>query len=107
MRKPAFIVFLFISSISALNAQTSALKIFEAVKTNDLKEVKSLLEKGTDPNIADEDGDLLLMYATMYSSVECMALLIEKGSNVNAKNKIDETALMWAVHDLAKIKLLI
>ena len=36
-----------------------------------------------------------------------MQLLIEKGSNVNAKNKIDETALMWSVHDLAKMKLLI
>jgi ankyrin repeat protein len=107
MRKPALIVFLFISSFSVLNAQTSASKIFEAVKNNDLKAVRSLLEKGTDPNVSDEDGDVLLMYATMYSSVDCMALLIEKGSNVNAKNKIDETALMWAVHDLAKMKLLI
>jgi len=107
MRKLTLIVFLCISSISALNAQTSSLKIFEAVKNNDLIEVKSLLEKGTDANSVDEDGDLLLMYATLYSSVDCMALLIENGCNVNAKNKIDETALMWAIHDLAKMKLLI
>ena len=90
-----------------MNSQTSVSKIFEAVKKNELKEVKSLLEKGADPNSIDEDGDHLLMYAGMYSSVECMQLLIEKGSNVNAKNKIDETALMWSVHDLAKMKLLI
>ena len=107
MRKLALIVFLSISSISALNAQPSFSNIFEAVKNNDLKEVKSLLEKGIDPNVADEDGDLLLMYATMYSSIDCMELLIEKGGNVNAKNKIDETALMWSVHDLAKMKFLI
>src|SRR4030095_571683 len=96
-----------ICCVCALNAQTSSSQIFDAVKNNYLKEVKSLLEKGADPNSVDEDGDLLLMYAAMYSSVDCMQLLIEKGSNVNAKNKIDETALMWSVHDLAKMKLLI
>jgi len=107
MRKLTLIVFLCIISISSVNAQTPASKIFEAVKNNDLKEVKSLLEKGADPNSVDEDGDLLLMYAALYSSVDCMALLIEKGSNINTKNKIDETTLMWAIHDLEKMKLLI
>src|SRR6187455_928053 len=107
MRKPGLIIFLCVSSILELNAQTFSTKIFDAVKNNELKEIKSLLENGADPNSVDEDGDLLLMYATLYSSVDCMALLIEKGSKVNAKNKIDETALMWAVHDLAKMKLLV
>jgi len=107
MLKFTLTVFLCISCISALNAQTSASKIFEAVKNNDLKEVKSLLEKGADPNSVDEDGDYLLMNSVMYPSVDCMQLLIENGSNVNAMNKIGETALMWAVHDLAKMKLLI
>ena len=95
MRKLSLTIFLSCLHFYLLNAQTSSSKIFEAVKNNDIKEVRSLLEQGADPNSADEDGDHLLMYAVLYSSVDCMKLLIEKGSDVNAKNKIDETALMW------------
>ena len=107
MHKHSLLLFLSVSCICLLNAQTASSKIFNAVKNNDLKEVRSLLDQGADPNSFDEDGDHLLMYATLYSSPDCMSLLIEKGSNVNAKNKLDETALMWSVHDLSKMKLLI
>ena len=107
MFRLSLIILLSIGSICILNAQTASTKIFSAVKNSDLKEVRSLLEQGNDPNGYDEDGDHLLMYAALYASTECMQLLIEKGSNVNAKNRLDETALMWAVHDLAKMKLLI
>ena len=106
MLKLAFIL-LSVSGFYGLNAQTNSSKIFAAVKNNDLKEVKSLLEQGADPNSVDEDGDNLLMIATFYSSVECMQLLIEKGATINTKNKIDETPLMWSLHDLEKAKLLI
>jgi len=107
MLKISLGAFLSFCSFCLLNAQTASSKIFEAVKNNNIKEVKILLDKGADPNSVDEDGDYLLMNAALYSSVECMQLLIEKGSFVNAKNKIDETALMWSVHDFAKMKLLI
>lgn len=107
MIKHSLLIFLSIGCNCILNAQTTSSKIFSAVKNNDLKDVRSLLDQGADPNSYDEDGDHLLMYATFYSSIDCMQLLIEKGSNVNAKNKIDETALMWGVHDLLKLKLLI
>ncbi|HWN89043.1 MAG TPA: ankyrin repeat domain-containing protein, partial [Chitinophagaceae bacterium] len=107
MLKFSLTLILSVCSFCILNAQTSSSKIFEAVKNNNIKEVKSLLDQKADPNSVDEDGDHLLMYAALYSSVECMQLLIEKGSNVNAKNNLDETALMWSVHDPAKMKLLI
>ncbi|HEV8273404.1 MAG TPA: ankyrin repeat domain-containing protein [Chitinophagaceae bacterium] len=107
MRKTSLAAFLSVCCFCLLNAQSPPPKIFEAVKNNNIKEVKSLLEQKTDPNSVDEDGDQLLMCAALYSSIECMQLLIEKGSNVNAKNKLDETVLMWSVHDLAKMKLLI
>ena len=107
MLKHLLLIFLSISCICIVNAQLPSSKIFAAVKNNDIKEVKSLLDQGADPNNYDEDGDHLLMYATFYSTIDCMELLIQKGSNVNAKNSLDETALMWGVHDLAKMKLLI
>ena len=107
MTKYLLLIFLSIGCMCILNAQTASSKILSAVRNNDLKDVRSLLDQGADPNSYDEDGDHLLMLAALYSSADCMQLLIEKGSNVNAKNKIDETALMWAVPDLAKMKLLI
>ena len=107
MLKHLSFIFIFLTCLCTLNAQTASSRIFAAVKNNDLNHVRSLLDQGADPNSYDEDGDHLLMYAALYASADCMQLLIEKGSNVNAKNKFDETALMWAVHDLAKMKLLI
>lgn len=107
MHKIPLVAFLSFCSFIFLNAQTPASKMFEAIRNDNMKEVRSLLEQKVDPNSVDEDGDHLLMYAALYSSLDCMQVLIEKGSNVNAKNKIDETALMWSVHDLAKMKLLI
>jgi ankyrin repeat protein len=107
MYKLAFVILLSVVSIWNLNAQSPSSKIFVAVKDNDIKAVRSLLEHGADPNSFDEDGDHLLMYAALYSSVECMQLLLEKGSDPNAKNSLDETALMWSVHDPAKMNLLI
>lgn len=107
MLKFSLTLLLSVGSLCVLNAQTASSKIFEAVKNNDIKEVRSLLEKGANPNSVDEDSDNLLMYAALYSTVDCMQLLIEKGSAVNAKNNLDETALMWSVHDIGKMKLLI
>ena len=104
-----FIIFIFFTVVSLpdSSAQTTSSNIFTAVKENDIATVRSLLSQGTDPNCYDEDGDRLLMLAALYSSVDCMQLLLEKGSDPNGKNILDETALIWSLHDPAKIKLLI
>lgn len=107
MARFLLVIFLSLNSYFGLNGQTPAVKVFTAVKNNDIKDLKTLFDQGADPNSYDEDGDHLLMYAALYSSIDCMQLLIEKGCNVNARNGLDETALMWAVHDLEKMKLLI
>jgi ankyrin repeat protein len=36
-----------------------------------------------------------------------MKLLLEEGADVNATSKSGATALLWAVHDLEKVKLLL
>ena len=107
MIKLLFLIYLVAGSFSVLDAQTLSSKFLSAVKNNDINDVRVLLDNGADPNSYDEDGDHILMIASLYASAVCMQLLISKGSNVNAKNKIDETALMWAVHDPAKMKLLL
>jgi ankyrin repeat protein len=90
----------------AANAQSSK-ELFAAVKKNNISELRSLLNKGADPNSYDDDSDHVLMYVVLYSSIDIMQLLLEKGSNPNAKNKTGETPLMWSVHDITKTKLLL
>jgi ankyrin repeat protein len=107
MLKISLVILLSCGSFCLLNAQTLPSKIFAAVRNMDIKEVRSLLDQGTNPNSYDEDGDHLLMYSALFSSIDCMQLLLEKGSDPNAKNNLNETALMWSIHDLAKMKLLI
>jgi ankyrin repeat protein len=47
------------------------------------------------------------MAATLYAGADCVKLLLDRGANPNARNASGATALMWAVPDIAKTKLLI
>jgi len=107
MLKSTILTFLIVASLLHSKAQPASPNIFTAVTHNDIGAVRLLLNQGIDPNSYDEDGDRLLMYAALYSSVDCMQLLLEKGSDPNGKNSFDETALIWSLHDPAKIKMLI
>jgi uncharacterized protein len=107
MHRSLLIIFIPICfCILQLKAQPSK-SLFTAVKNNDIQELKSLLGQGADPNSYDDDSDHVLMQAALYASVNCMQLLLEKGSDPNAVNKVGETALMWCVDDPGKIKLLL
>jgi len=66
-----------------------------------------LLNSGADISMVDDDGDNVLMYAALYSTVDCMKQLLQKGANPNVKNKLGETAIMWCSHDMEKTKLLL
>lgn len=81
--------------------------LLAAVKNNDIDQVKKLLKKGAAVHVTDADGDNVLMYAALYSTASCMELLLEKGANPDAVNKLGETAIMWCTHDIAKTKLLL
>ncbi|HYJ62911.1 MAG TPA: ankyrin repeat domain-containing protein [Parafilimonas sp.] len=88
-----------------LSAQQTTL--FNAVKSNNIKEVKLLLDKGDNPNAYDDDSDNVLMNAALFASADCMKLLLQNKANPNLKNKYGETALMLCTGDLDKMKLLL
>lgn len=92
---------------TSLPCYSQSRPLLTAVKSNDFQAVKKLMEAGADPNIADEEGDPLLMNAALYASPQLMELLLAKGANPNARNKDGETVLMWSVHDREKIKLVL
>lgn len=58
--------------------------------------VKSLLDRGADPNVQDNDGDAALHGAAQTGNVDIIEALIAKSANPNIKNKIGGTPLMWA-----------
>ncbi len=103
-------------------------KLFSAVKASNYYDVKSLLDRGADPNAIDMADRPIMMHATVrgnlqiveallkkganpniqyeghtplmsVSSVELVKLLISHGAKVNAKNSEGWTALMIAASD--------
>ena len=69
--------------------------------------MKHLLDRGLDANAHDADDTPALMAAVLYADAGCVKLLLDRGANPNATNKAGATALMWAVPDIAKVKLLV
>ena len=60
--------------------------------------VKLLLEKGADPNVQNNDGYTILMWAALSEScnAEVVKMLLAGGANVNAKAKNGTTAMTYA-----------
>lgn len=84
-----------------------AAELLSAIRTNNTIDVKKALQSVTDVNARDEEGDTYLQNAVLYASPEVVEWLLQKGADVNAQNKDGETALLWAAHDLTKLKLLL
>ena len=55
----------------------------------------------------DQSSNTLLHHAAGFGSLETMTRLIDAGADVNAKNRFRSTPLHWAVHDSAKVSLLL
>jgi len=69
--------------------------LIDAAKNADTAAVRSLLQKKTDVNAAEEDGTTALHWASYRDDVDSADLLIRAGANVNAKNDLGVTPL-WS-----------
>ena len=69
--------------------------LYLAVDRNDLEEVRRLLDGGADVG-ENYDGYTLLHEAANDGSVALMELLLDRGANVNAREKYGYTPLMYA-----------
>jgi ankyrin repeat protein len=86
------------------NAET-ATDIFAAIRSNDLATLKTLT--ATSANQRGDRDTTPLMFAGAFGSVDAVQLLLDAGADVNAKNALGYTALMWSVTEPAKAGLLI
>ena len=62
--------------------------------------IAALLDAGGDPNATAPTGETALMTATRTGTTDAMALLIERGASVDAREPtFEQTALMLAVRE--------
>ena len=95
-------------SLHAMQTPGDPAQLLQAVKDNDRKLVKSLLEKGIDANSADEHDQTALHWAALEKNVKIMRLLIEHGAKVNVQTeKYKQTVLHNAVGSAEAIQLLL
>ncbi|NVO20716.1 MAG: PQQ-binding-like beta-propeller repeat protein [Bacteroidetes bacterium] len=70
---------------------------WKAAKTNDIKTLKELLDKGIDVNVKTQYGATALMYATDKVHPEAVKLLLEHGANPNLKDSFyGATPFLWS-----------
>jgi ankyrin repeat protein len=82
-------------------------RLYSAIRANDLRQIKTLLDEGVSANAEGPDGITPLMVAAETGSPEAMKMLIDRGADVNGRNTYGSTALMWSVTDLKKVRLLL
>ena len=75
----------------------SAELLHSAVEEGDLKQLKSLMDKGGDINARDENGIPLLHHALRKDRKEIAQFLVAKGADVNGKDKWGHTPLYYGI----------
>lgn len=91
------LAYLFVSFIFSSAHAGAYEDFFRAVNVDNVRTVNQLLERGFDPNAADEKGQVGLYLALREGSLQVAeALLKHPGLKVDAVNAADETPLMMA-----------
>jgi len=73
--------------------------LFEAIKNNDIKKVKELLNQEDIVNVANENGITPLIASVRNGCAAIITTLLDLGADINAKIDDGWTALMLAVHN--------
>ena len=89
------------------SARQSQDNLYSAIRANDLRQIKALLDAGTSPNAEGPDGMTPLMAAAEIGSLDAMKMLIDARADVNAKNTYGSTALMLSITDAKKVRVLL
>jgi ankyrin repeat protein/mono/diheme cytochrome c family protein len=79
-----------------------------AVRSGNQRKVEKLA--AANPGIvkaADPGGSTPLHHAAGFGTIETLMWLLENQADVNAKNRMDSTPLHWAIHDEAKVRILV
>lgn len=89
-------------------ADPKAVRMIAALRTADNATFRKFV--ADDPkalNLRGPNGSTPFMFAVMYSDAAMVRELLEKGGDPKARNDANATALMWAVDNLEKTRLLV
>ena len=82
-------------------------ELFKVIRAGDLKAVSAQLDAGVDVNARDADDNTPLLLVAVYTGPDCVELLLKRGADVNAVNKLGVTPLHRAATNYEKAKLLV
>jgi ankyrin repeat protein len=83
-------------------------RIMEALRAGDGQKFAKFLRDDPDAiKLKGPGGSTPLMFAALYGDAAACGQLIEHGADVNASNDAGATALMWAIEDPDKVRLLL
>src|ERR1051326_1278624 len=85
-----------------------ATRLMEALRAGDQTAAKKLLTE--DPQVVNRKGpggSTPLMFAVLYGNAATVQLFLNNGADPNIRNDAGATALMWAVGDFEKTRLLL
>jgi ankyrin repeat protein len=88
-------------------AELSPEPLFRAIRASNIVQIRQALDRGITARAVDGDGTPALMTATLFGDAAVVKILLDRGADPNAANKAGATALMWAIPELAKVKLLV
>jgi ankyrin repeat protein len=88
-------------------AAAPAMDRYQAIRSNDLARLKTLVGTRDEANARGPLGSTPLMDAAVAGSVEAMSFLLDKGAEVDAQNPFGTTALMMSATQIDKVKLLL
>ena len=68
----------------------------QAALDGDVKQVKRLVDAGTDANALDQEGHTALMFAAFNGHTDIVLLLLDEGAVVDRRDFLGRTALLYA-----------
>lgn len=80
-------------ALSGMNRDLNR-ELFEAIENNNILEATTLIYEGANVNERNSSGRLPLNMAAAYGNEGIVNLLLNKGANVNLKDKFDNTAFI-------------